>query len=155
MQITFDPFNATERSFVKSLLDGGVRPSSGDAGVPHSPPPTQPEVVHNTGTVVTGFAPFPPGDDGGEGEATDLPASPAENTFPKKRGRKPAETAQAPTPKDGVKPLTLDDVRTALQAYASVHGVASSLELLSTFDAQRISELKEEEYADFIRRCAV
>lgn len=48
---------------------------------------------------------------------------------------------------------TLDDVRTALQAFTADKGVPAGIELLKEFGAARISELKSEHYGAFIGKC--
>jgi hypothetical protein len=51
------------------------------------------------------------------------------------------------------KPITLDDVRAALQKFTSVSGIPAGIELLKKFGANRISELKAEDYAAFVEGC--
>lgn len=51
------------------------------------------------------------------------------------------------------KVVSLDDVRAALKAVQSKHGMAVVLEILKTFEKERISELPAEKYGEFIVAC--
>lgn len=64
-----------------------------------------------------------------------------------------AEEVETP-PAEPAKPLTVDDVRAALQGFTAAHGVPAGLALLKTFGASRISELKAEDYPAFVKGCA-
>jgi hypothetical protein len=50
-------------------------------------------------------------------------------------------------------PLSLDDVRNALQVLTGKGGVSAGIALLGEFKANRVSELKPEDFAAFIARC--
>ena len=62
--------------------------------------------------------------------------------------------ASAVEPKPTVAPAApekkLDDVKAALQALIAGSGMPVALELLKTFGASRVSDLKKEQYAGFI-----
>lgn len=94
MQITFDPFNPHERNVVNAVLS---KVSAGG-----SAPAAEPAVAYNTGSVASESLASSEGGAGGyAGEATaasiGADASPAPETAPKKRGRKPkSETAPEP-----------------------------------------------------------
>lgn len=163
MQITFDPFNQVEKSFVESLL-GALTPGD-DAATLHGSPRAQPVVAHNDGIDGDGSSTGPGlvDDTGGRAEP---PSAPSGDT-PKKRGRKPkaaasiddetvadsATLAEEPAPAADVLP-TLDQVRDALQQYTVKNGITGGVELLKEFGAARVSELAAGDFASFIARCA-
>lgn len=49
--------------------------------------------------------------------------------------------------------LTVDDIRGALQIYTGKHGMPKAIELLKKYNAGRISEVKSDDYADFVKDC--
>lgn len=51
--------------------------------------------------------------------------------------------------------FTLDEVRSALQQFTAAKGVPAGIELLKKFNAGRISELAEGDYASFVAECAL
>lgn len=64
----------------------------------------------------------------------------------------------APAPAEPAKEATLELVRKTLQDYSSKHGggtdgMAKVAELLKSFDAKRISEVKKEDYQRIIDAC--
>ena len=63
-----------------------------------------------------------------------------------------AQTASAPVESTA---LTLDEVRPALQAFTAAKGMDAGIQLLKDFGAARISELKAEDFAAFVKKCAV
>lgn len=63
---------------------------------------------------------------------------------------KPVEQA---APAVDAKPLSLDEVRAALQLFTGKHGMQAAIKLLGEFGAGRISELKPEQYAAFAEKC--
>jgi len=73
--------------------------------------------------------------------------------------RPSSETSTASSPSAAAdKPattLTLDDVRTKLQAFTQVKGIEAGIELLKTFEAGRISELPAAKYSEFVAQCTV
>lgn len=166
MQITFDTSDPKDLQFLSVILQL-VAPTT-DA---------QPEVAINPGSAASGSASFTEGSAVTEGAdeastvAESAPSAPVEKT---KRGRKPkAEAAQPvveqeadeaqqelplvePTaePAKPAKPLTIDDVRGALQQFTASNGVPAGVALLKEFEASRISELAEDRYVDFVARCA-
>ena len=158
MQITFDPYNTLERTFVNTLLASF---SAGDvAAVLHVPPQAQPAVADNAGIVETSATSEAFDDDAGGGVA---PPASTSGEAPKKRGRKPkAETVEtvvqtvaevATPPQEEVLP-TLDSVRAALQTFTVANGIEAGVGLLKQFGAARVSELAAGEYAAFIKACA-
>lgn len=50
-------------------------------------------------------------------------------------------------------PLTIDDVRAALQRYTAANSMPLGIALLKNYGAGRISELREDQYALFIAEC--
>lgn len=173
MQITFDPFNQVEKSFVESLL-GALTPGD-DAATLHGSPRAQPVVADNDGIDEDGSSTGPGlvDDTGGRAEP---PSAPSGDT-PKKRGRKPkaaevmvseksvgknavfeevfAEQPPRPEPAPAADVLpTLDQVRDALQQYTVKNGITGGVELLKEFGAARVSELAAGDFASFIARCA-
>lgn len=153
MQITFDTDNAKDRTLVAALLKLNLAPA-GDA---------QPEVAQNTGSTATGSNPLPEGS-GVTGEAASATA--AASSAPVKE-KKPKKTATENVSKDepkidtseaavetSDKPLTLDEVRAALQTFTASKGVPAGIELLKEFGAGRVSELDAGKYANFVAKCA-
>lgn len=65
--------------------------------------------------------------------------------------------SQAPTalqpPADTAQPLTAKEVRTALDAVVQKHSMDDGLDILRSFGAEKLSELPEERYADFLSVC--
>lgn len=51
------------------------------------------------------------------------------------------------------KAVTKEEITQALQSVAATQGMDKCTDILSQFDAQRISDIKEEDYADFIEAC--
>jgi hypothetical protein len=49
--------------------------------------------------------------------------------------------------------LTLDEIRTALQAYTQRHDLSAGIAKLSSFGVKRISELQESQYVEFVEAC--
>lgn len=102
--------------------------------------------------------------------AEPVAAEPVDEPAPKRRGRppkaKPATTeelvatvgpdvepeASAPAPEPAA--FTIDDVRAALQGFTARQGLPAGIGLLKQFGASRISELKAEDYAAFVKGCA-
>ena len=133
----------------------------------------QPAVAENTGTTASGSTLSPEGS-GVSGEAgalgvpgADKPASPA----PEKKTRKakvteaaapsqgnPGDSDAQSTPEPGAPSAaapTIDEVRAALQSFTTAKGMPAAIELLKSYNAGRISELKPEQYADFVKKCNV
>lgn len=159
MQITFDTSNPKDLEILSTLLlkfPSRHHPHGGD---------TQPEVV-NTGSAV---AETPQSDaDSAVSEAAQAAPAPV-----KKRGRtkpeirdegneapetarivvEPAPATVAVEETAPTKPVSIDDVRAALQIFTGIEGVPAGIELLKKFGAARISELKVEDYAAFIEAC--
>lgn len=157
MQITFDPFIPHEKNLVGNILAlTTTHPSTSCGSV------AEPAMAKNTGTA-TSVLTSTEGDGGDNaGEANDAlhlaDASPAPETAPKRRGRKPkAEAAPEPETDEaddaGENPPTVDDVRAALQDYTVAHGIPAGTALLKEFGAARISELNEGDYHAFVKRC--
>lgn len=83
----------------------------------------------------------------------DLPLvspAPVEKSKPDAPTASKQEEPASGTPQN---PASLDDVRTALQAFTAGRGVPAGIELLKEFGAARISELKAEQFAAFILKC--
>jgi hypothetical protein len=150
MQITFDTQNPKDLA----LLDIILSLSTGEK--------VQPTVTHNGGTTATGLTLSPEGS--GVSGAVAEAAAPA--PVKEKKAKKPVATAEeAPTSNTSVadtaasvasstdKPLSLDEVRAALQQFTASNGVPAGIELLKKYNAARISELGEEHYGAFIADC--
>lgn len=157
MQITFDTNNPKDLEILSTLLlkfPSRHHPHGGD---------TQPEVV-NTGSAV---AETPQSDaDSAVSEAAQAAPAPVKpkrgRTKPEIRdeGNETAPIVEEATPAvvaveeaAPTKPVSIDDVRAALQAYTGIEGVPAGIDLLKRFGAARISELKVEDYAAFIEAC--
>lgn len=152
MQITFDTANPQDLEILKAIL-----PKFAPA---HHHADAQPAVV-NTGS--TESAEYHP-------QSTEVSAvvEAAEEAAPapvKKRGRTKPEIREEPVfeaapepapiaePAEVAIPLTIDDVRAALQSYTAKAGIDGGIQLLKNFGAQRISELKAGDYAAFVEAC--
>lgn len=136
----------------------------------------QPEVAHNTGST----EPAPPftGDPAGEtpdasGESAadgvgSASAAPAVTEQKRGRGRPRKETAQestapaveeqapAESATESAQPITIDDLRAALQVFTAKNGIEAGMPLLAKYNARRISEMveqPEEAKAAFIKEC--
>lgn len=161
MQITFDLTNAQHRDYVSRILWALTPPqwaasaAQAEARTEAARPAAQADVP-----VVSAELP--------ESLRAEAQAVAAANAEPVKRGRgRPrkapthAELASTVGPDvepeaepEPAKPLTVDDVRAALQGFTAAKGVPAGLALLKTFGASRISELKAEDYAAFVKGCA-
>lgn len=138
-----------------------------------SPAAAQPEVAQNTGSsqpLATPSLGEAAGQDAAGGSAESA-AAPAAVDIPKlKRAGRPkkeaaaqvdptnaslsAASSSATSPADTVPvPITLDDLRAALQKIVGAKGMPAAIDLLKSFGAQRISELASEKQADFIAAC--
>ena len=53
-----------------------------------------------------------------------------------------------------VKSATIDDVRKALQSYRQIEGTPAMLEILKSFGAANINEIKPEQYADVVAKAS-
>lgn len=167
MHITFDTSNPNDLKILSAILSMAVAP--------------QPEVGQNTGTVASSESPSLPHEGNGVGGAAEVDAAPVPEKA--KRGRKPKAEAVEPVaveePQGNVeavveetaapaaveetasgadapeaKPLTLDEVRAALQTFTTANGIPAGIALLKEFNAGRISELDASNYAAFVARCA-
>jgi hypothetical protein len=166
MQITFDPFNAADMTLISSLLSLSVPAKA-----------AQSEVASNTDTTAT-EAPLPHSEGSGVTGAVVAGEIPEAKTAPAPVKTRKAKEVVAPVPtpaptpapiqEDPPLPLelplaiaelaqdyTLDDVRAALQAFTASKGMPEGIAVLKSFQAVRVSELKPEQYADFIKACAV
>jgi len=159
MQITFDTTNPKDLQILEQLF--------ANLNLPATSADAQPEVASNTGSTATGLTLSP------EGSGVDESAAPAVApvTEKPKRTRKAKEetapveenvskeTEKVDTSAEPVaasdKPLTLDEVRAALQSFTATKGVPAGIELLKDFGATRISELAAEKYNDFVVKCEV
>lgn len=56
-------------------------------------------------------------------------------------------------PAGDTKAYTLDDVRAKLQAFTTAKTIDAGLDLLREFGASRVSEVKPEQYAEFMAKC--
>lgn len=137
----------------------------------------QPEVAQNTGSSepVPPFTGDPAGETpaaSGESAAEDSPpnasAAPAVTEQKRGRGRPRKETAQeSPAPaveeqapaepaKESAQPITIDDLRAALQVFTAKNGIEAGKALLEKHGAGRISEMAEQSEdakAAFIKEC--
>ena len=60
-----------------------------------------------------------------------------------------ANAASAAEPE---KSYTMDDAREALRAYSKKHGMPEAIDFLKTFGVDRVSEIKPEQFAEFIKK---
>lgn len=132
----------------------------------------QPEVAQNTGSSEP--AAHSAGDLAGQPEsaAEDSPptssAAPAVTEQKRGRGRPRKETAQESTApaveeqapaepaKESAQPITIDDLRSALQVFTAKNGIEAGKALLEKHGAGRISEMAEQPEAAkaaFIKEC--
>lgn len=151
MQITFDTQNPNDLKLLNELLARFESPKNAANA--------QPEVA-NTGTAASELPPSAEGSSVSEPVAAEpAPAAPVKRSRMKPQIREEAEVvaeaAPEPAPAPESKPVTLDEVRAALQAFTAAHGVPAGIELLKGFEAGRISELKPEQYGAFVKGCAV
>lgn len=157
MQITFDTQNPQDLAILSKLMDMAT---GNEILVPTGK--AQPEVANNTGSTATGLNPSPEGSGVDEGAALAVaPVTEKKKTRAKKEAVAPVEkpseeTAGAPAKDTPTidKPLSLDEVRAALQTFTASHGVPAGIELLKEFNAGRISELDACLYSEFVERCA-
>lgn len=175
MHITFDTSNPSDLKILSALLALAVAPQpevgqntgtavlsespslpnedsgvSGAAEVDAAPAPEKakrgrkpkaekidaPEDPKEPPVVVTGQEWIAPGNV----EETDAPAAVEETVSG-------ADVSEA-------KPLTLDEVRAALQQFTTANGIPAGIALLKEFNAGRISELDASNYSAFAARCA-
>lgn len=149
MQITFDTSNPQDLIILQGLMSLSLNSTA------------QPEVAQNTGTTATGVDLSPEGSGVDEGTASAVaPVTEKPKRVKKEKVEEPVVATnsvvepEAPVEQDNAKPLTLDEVRAALQAFTASKGVPAGIELLKEFEAGRISELAAEKYAAFVERCA-
>lgn len=118
-------------------------------------------VAHNTGSPETAqpHAGDPAGDKP-EVEAAPASTSAAVTEEKPKRTRKPKEEAAPGKPEQasptGGEPITIDDLRAALQRLTARDGVPAGIEVLKGFGCSRVSELaekSEEDKAAFVAKC--
>ena len=132
----------------------------------------QPEVAQNTGSS----EPAPPftGDLAGQPESAAEVSPPTTSAAPavteqkcgRGRPRKetpqesavPAVDEQAPAEpaQESAQPITIDDLRAALQVFTAKNGIEAGMPLLAKYNARRISEMVEQSEADkaaFIKEC--
>lgn len=155
MQITFDTTNPQDLEILDALFSNLKLPVNGKA---------QPAVAQNTGTTATGFtSPLPEGSGVSGAVAEAAAPTPEKKTRAKKSVATAGEVPTSSTPAADTaasaasstdKPLTLDEVRAALQAFTAAKGVPAGIELLKKYNAGRISELAEENFAAFVADCA-
>lgn len=78
---------------------------------------------------------------------------------PRKQKEEPAAAPVAGNPTTTTdKPLTIEDVRAALQGYverAGEGGIKKGMELVATFGATRVSDLQPDQYEMFINRAGL
>lgn len=162
MQITFDTANPQDLEILKAILPKFSPRQLEDA---------QPAVA-NTGSVASAED-HPQSPEGNAVSGADTAPAPV-----KKRGRMKPEVRDVEQPEIAVeqeeiaqndeipavepekiaveqpaKDYTIDDVRSALQAFTAKAGIDGGIQLLKNFGAQRISELKPTDYAAFVGAC--
>ena len=143
--------------------------------------PAQPEVAQNPGSS----EPAPPftGDPAGESAAAEAAPTANEAAAPavteQKRGRgrprkeaaqestapaveeqapaeQPQSDAKASADQESAQPITIDQLRAALQTFTAKNGIEAGMPLLAKYNARRISEMVEQSEADkaaFIKEC--
>lgn len=172
MQIIFDTANPKDANILQLLLKYvNLLQGSEYASAEHTKQ-AQPGVADNPGSTASAVNPSSVEGSGVSEPVAEQAPAPVEKKERKPRAKK--EEAVAAEPQNEVaesaepvaetvaesattdaKPLTIDDVRSALQQFTAGKGVPAGIELLKEFKAARISELAEEQYADFVKACAV
>ena len=175
MNITFDPFNQADMTLISSLLRLSVPAKAAQSEVAKNTDTTATgSALSPEGRGVSGAGAL------GVPEAVQPALTPVKTrtmkegiaaSKAKKAEKEAASEAQFaakqlplnlpeanPAPSEATadvpsQPITLDDVRAALQALTATQGVPAGVELLKKYDAARISELKIEQYGDFIKAC--
>ncbi|MEL7079667.1 MAG: hypothetical protein AAGM46_27815, partial [Cyanobacteria bacterium J06582_2] len=69
---------------------------------------------------------------------------------------KPSEEQAPAAPAQEAAPITIDDLRAALQVFTAKNGIEAGMPLLAKYNARRISEMaeqSEEAKAAFIKEC--
>jgi hypothetical protein len=147
MQITFDTNNARDLAILEAFISTAMS--------------AKPTVADNGGTTATGSTLSPEGSGVSGAEAQAASSAPAtEKKEPKAKKSAPtkqAATEAAPSTSAAsadAPALTLDEVRAALQQFTASKGVPAGIELLKKYNAGRISELAEENFAAFAAECA-
>jgi hypothetical protein len=100
--------------------------------------------TYSDGTSATGTAPLPD-------------KSPAQQDAADKKTRKPRAAKETPVTAEPASEsaevsYTIDDLRTALQGYVGRHSFADGQNLVKEFGASRLSDIKPEQYAEFIAK---
>ena len=132
----------------------------------------QPEVAQNTGSSepVPLFTGDPAGEDAAAEGAPTANEAAASAVTEQKRGRgrprkeavqestAPAVEEQAPAEPatESAQPITIDQLRAALQTFTAKNGIEAGMPLLAKYNARRISEMVEQSEADkaaFIKEC--
>jgi len=160
VQLTFDPTNPRDVEMVLRLLDQGHTGKSDSDGVSSLSPADGEEEMGRNGSDPISSDNTPSPDLDGLADALEAIATDA----PKKRGRKPKAQVEAapvddtpdPYPVDEVVEtvtLSLDDARVALKGYTERHGMARAIALLNEYGCQRVSELKADQFGEFIQDC--
>lgn len=82
---------------------------------------------------------------------------PAQEVAAEPVGKSQEDSGSAPTTDSSTTATTytLDDIRNALKTYTSKHGMDAGIALLKSFEAQRVSELAAEKYAEFVAKAGV
>lgn len=132
----------------------------------------QPEVAQNTGSSepVPLFTGDPAGEDAAAEGAPTANEAAASAVTEQKRGRgrprkeatqestAPAVEEQAPAEPatESAQPITIGQLRAALQTFTAKNGIEAGMPLLAKYNARRISEMVEQSEADkaaFIKEC--
>lgn len=166
LRFNLDELSSSQLGWLIDSLDAYRAQRDGFAKI------AQPEVAQNTGST----EPAPPftGDPAGQPEsaAEDSPpnasAAPAVTEQKRGRGRPRKETAQESTAPaveeqapaepatESAQPITIDDLRAALQVFTAKNGIEAGMPLLAQYNARRISEMAEQPEdakAAFIKEC--
>lgn len=149
MQISFDPTNPLELEFIKKLFE----PSSLSGSL------AEVDVANNVSTFTVSTASSDDGVSVGDAASVSSLTEAAPNSAEKpKRGRKPKEDKAAPVEEPAAvgeaKPVSIDDVRAALQSYTVKNGMEAGINLLAEYQASRVGELNEAHFAEFVEKCA-
>lgn len=173
MQITFDTQDPQDMNILSKLLafaqvqaqpavaqNTGIA-ASGDA----SSRPEGSDVSNGVGEVADAADPTPAFEKAKRGRKAKVEVEAPEpepiTSGDEWKVPQPTQPAQAPVaePAPAVAPAapapTLDQVRAALQQFTAEKGVPAGVELLKKFNAGRISELAEADYAAFVAECAL
>lgn len=139
---------------VSSAEANSVSESAEGNAAPHAEPSAAPEKPKRTRVKKEEVAVAQPGESDGSTDtetSTSLQADPNTSAPSADLSTEASSAPVSADPED--KTYTIDDVRAALQLYTGKHGMPKAIDLLKAYKAGRISEVKPEDYASFVKDC--